>query len=191
MVGNYVIGHDIPGRLRIIIPTLGDKRDYPKIEHMFSSLKGISKVRIEPLINSMLIEYQSTIVNRNEVLEYIFLFFNQTDFNPLNNIIGPVTPTVRKDMFRSIISGLLILVAYTRRTINKRPDSLDYAVVISTAYTVLSHGKNKLRHPDVITGIVSMLSLGTKNILHVTLVTWAVNLLEIFHDIKRSRASLI
>jgi hypothetical protein len=191
MVGNYVIGHDIPGRLRIIIPALGDKRDYPEIEHMFSSLKGISKVRIEPIINSMLIEYQSDIVNRNEVLEYIFLFFNQTDFNPLNNIIGPVPPTVRKDMFRSIISGLLILVAYTRRTINKRPDSLDYAVVISTAYTVLSHGKNKLRHPDVITGIVSMLSLGTKNILHVTLVTWAVNLLEIFHDIKRSRASLI
>jgi hypothetical protein len=158
---------------------------------MFSSLKGISRVRIEPLINSMVIEYQSDIVNRNEVLEYVSLFFNQTDFNPFNNIIGPVTPTVRKDMFRSIISGLLILVAYTRRTINKRPDSLDYAVVISTAYTVLSHGKNKLRHPDVITGIVSMLSLGTKNILHVTLVTWAVNLLEIFHDIKRSRASLI
>lgn len=157
---------------------------------MFCSLKGITNVRIEPLIHSMVIEYRSEVINRNKVLEYISLFFKQTHFDPLDNIMVQVTPNIRKDIFRSLISGLLILIAYTRKSVSNRPDTLDYAVVISTAYTVLSHGKNKLRHPDVITGIASMLSLGTKNILHVTLATWAVNLLEIFHDIKRSQQLL-
>ncbi|WP_236561160.1 HMA2 domain-containing protein [Pontibacillus sp. HMF3514] len=183
----YAIIHEIPGRLRIIIPALGDKKEYHAIEYMFSSLNGIKDVKIEPIIQSMVIEYNSDVVSRKNILEYISLFFKQTDLDPLDNLMVQVKPNIRKDIFRSLISGLLILIAYTRKTIGNRPDTLDYAVVISTAYTVLSHGKNKFSHPDVITGIVSMFSLGTKNILHVSLATWAVNLLEIFHDIKRSQ----
>lgn len=158
---------------------------------MFSSFQGITKVRIEPIIHSMLIEYQSGVISRNAILRYISLFFGRINFHPPENIKNAEVPTIRRDLFRSGISGLLILVAYTRKTLNTRPDSFDYAGVISTAYTVLSHGKNNFNHPDVITGAISMLSLGSRNILHVTLLTWVVNLLEVLHDIKRSRTSFI
>jgi hypothetical protein len=190
MEAQYTIAHEIPERLRIIIPALGDKKEYPAIEHMFCSLKGIKRVKIEPVIHSMLIEYHSNQINRNVILGYISLFFKQSRFDPLDNLMARVTPNIRKDLFRSLVSGLLLIIAYTRKTVNPRPDIWDYAVVISTAFTVLTHGKNKLQHPDVITGIISMLSLGTKNILHVTMATWAVNLLEILHDITRSRKLL-
>jgi hypothetical protein len=157
---------------------------------MFSALHGVISVRIEPIIQSMVIEYQSEQINRGLVLGYVSLFFKQTHFDPLDDIMVNIRPSVRKDLYRSFLSGLFIFIAYTRRTMKSQPDPLDYAAVISTAFTVLSHGKNKFRHPDVITGIVSMLSLGAHNILHVTLVTWAVNVLEILHDLRRNQNKL-
>ncbi|WP_375537119.1 hypothetical protein [Alteribacillus sp. HJP-4] len=67
---------------------------------------------------------------------------------------------------------------------------LDYAVVISTAYTLLSHVENKFRHPDVITGILSMLSMGAGNILQVVMVTWAVNVLELLNEASKNKLVL-
>jgi hypothetical protein len=173
------------------IKSSGYKNEYPKMGKMFSLIRGITNVRIEPLIDSMIIEYNPQIIKKEQILTFVSVFLKQTDYISLRGIVSGIKPSLQKDIFRSIVSGLLLLVAYSRKKISVVPDFLDYGVVISTAYTVLSHGKNKLQHPDVITGIVSMLSLGKHNILHVTLVTWVVNLLEIFHDIKRSQASLI
>ncbi|MDQ0257285.1 hypothetical protein J2S74_004743 [Evansella vedderi] len=191
MNGNFAIMHDIPGRLRIIIPPLGDNKDYEKMEEMFASLSGVKKVRIEPIIRSMLIEYDLELMERKVLLGYISLFFEKTWCDPIDNLMGKVTPSIRKDLFRSVISGFLLLLAFTRKSVRPRPDIIDYAVVISTGYTVLSHGnqgQNKLGHPDIITGIITMLSLGTQNILQVSFVTWAVNLFEIFYDMYRTKA---
>ncbi|MBY0123767.1 HMA2 domain-containing protein [Bacillus sp. S/N-304-OC-R1] len=186
----YRIAHSIPGRLRLIIPALSDKNDYLNIEHMFSALNGIKKVRIEPIIHSMVIEYEPHSISRNVILRYISLFFRQTQFDPLDRLMVQVTPDIRKDFLRSLGAGCLILIAYLRKGISPVPDFFDYAAVISTAYTVLSHGENKMRHPDVITGIISMFSLGPQNILKVAMVTWAVNVLEIFNDMRRSQRLL-
>jgi hypothetical protein len=183
----YRIAHSIPGRLRLIIPALSDKKDYLSIEHMFSALNGIERVRIEPIIQSMVIEYEPNVVGRNVILRYISLFFRQAQFDPLDRIMAHVRPDIRKDLFRSLCTGVLIFIAYVRKGISPRPDIFDYVAVISTAYTVLSHGENKIRHPDVLTGMVSMFSLGANNILQVAIVTWAVNVLEIFTDMRRSQ----
>ncbi|MFC0524476.1 HMA2 domain-containing protein [Pontibacillus salicampi] len=191
MDATFTIIHDIPGRLRLIIPALYDKKDYEQINQMFSSIKGIEQVRIEPIIQSMVISYNQEMINKKNILRFISLFFKQTRFDPLDNIMVNFKPNQRKDFLRSLVTGILLLVAYLNKSSGSVPGMLDYAVVISTAYTVLSHGENhKLRHPDVITGIVSMLSLGVGNILHVAMVTWAVNALELLNDANKSKVLL-
>ncbi|MGR9047494.1 HMA2 domain-containing protein [Halobacillus faecis] len=190
MQATFSIVHDIPGRLRLIIPALYDKRDYDQIQDMFTSIKGIESVRIEPTIQSMTISYVKELINRKVILRFISLFFKQTRFDPLDNIMVNIAPAQRKDFLRSLVTGFLILIAYLNNKPGKVPGMLDYAVVISTAYTVLSHGENKFRHPDVITGIVSMLSIGAGNILQVAMVTWAVNVIELLNDASKSKLLL-
>ncbi|MBN8211147.1 hypothetical protein JI666_20725 [Bacillus sp. NTK071] len=190
MEATFAIAHDIPGRIRLIIPALIDKQDHEQISQLFSSIKGIEEVRIEPLIQSMVISYNTSNMNKKIILRFISLFFKQTMFDPLDDFMVTITPALRKNFLRSLVTGFLLLLAYLRKSSVATPGFLDYAVVISTAYTVLSHGQNKLRHPDVITGIVSMLSLGTGNILHVATLTWAVNIIELLNDMNKSKALL-
>ncbi|MCP3028734.1 HMA2 domain-containing protein [Halobacillus sp. A5] len=190
MQGTFSIVHDIPGRLRLIIPALYDKRDYNQIQDMFTSIRGIESVRIEPTIQSMTISYAKELINRKVILKFISLFFKQTRFDPLDNIMVNISPAQRKNFLRSLVTGFLILIAYLNNTPGKVSSMLDYAVVISTAYTVLSHGENKFRHPDVITGIFSMLSMGAGNILQVAMVTWAVNVLELLNEASKNKLVL-
>ena len=91
---------------------------------------------------------------------------------------------IRKAIIRSAVTGLLLLVALIKKRFINSIDAFDYLVVISTAHTVLSHGKDRFKHPDILTGIISLFSLGASNLLNVCIVTWAVNVLEILHDIK-------
>ncbi|MGG2092607.1 HMA2 domain-containing protein [Bacillus sp. S13(2024)] len=183
----FYILHDIPGRLRLQITALRDNTKYDEIQMMFSSLKGIQFVRIQPLIQTMLIQYDVTEVSRNHVLKYVSLFFHQTRLDPLDDIMIHVTPSVRSDVFRSLVAGALLLFAYIRKPSMKSPDALVYGAVIATGYAVLSHGNNnKLRHPDILTGVLSILSFGPSNMLQVAMVTWAVNVLELLHEMRVS-----
>lgn len=155
---------------------------------MFEAIKGIEQVRIEPIIQNMIIHYNKRELNHKHVLRYISLFFQQSHIGSKH--IMPNRDVIRKDLLRSFVSGVFLLAAFLRKNVKHRPDAFDYLVVISTSYTVLSHGENKLSHPDVITGILSMLSLGAQNILQVAMVTWIVNLIEVFNDLRRSKQLL-
>ncbi len=63
--------------------------NYEEIKTMFSSLRGIQDVRIQPIIQTMLIQYKSDEISRNHLLRCVSLFFHQQPFNPLNNLMGP------------------------------------------------------------------------------------------------------
>ncbi|SDN51446.1 HMA2 domain-containing protein [Bacillus sp. OK048] len=182
----FYILHDIPGRIRLQILALRDKTSHAEIEGMFSSLNGIRLVRIEPVINTMLVEYDDGHLSRNSLLRYISLFFQQTRFDPFDSLMVNLKPRLRSELFRSLVSGLLLFAAYMRKATVKRPDAFEYIAVIATGYTVLSHGTNKLNHPDVLTGIISLVSLGTGNMLHISTITWAINIIEILYDIYKS-----
>ncbi|ANS52383.1 hypothetical protein BM86_20355 [Bacillus thuringiensis] len=184
----FYILHDIPGRIRLHIPALRDNTKYDEIQTMFSSLRGIQFIRIQPFIQTMLIQYDITDVSRHRVLKYVSLFFHQTRLDPLDDLMIHVTPSVRGDVFRSLIAGVLLLLASIRKPSQKSPDALVYGAVIATGYAVLSHGNNnsKLRHPDILTGVLSIVSLGPSNMLHVAMITWAVNVLELLHEMRVS-----
>lgn len=178
----YKIVHAVPGRVRLSIPILEQVRDHDSIKEMFESITGIEHVRITPEINSMVIIYNSRKLDKRIILKDIGLFFSQLEDDQLPKDLD------RKQMLgaivKSIISGILILVAFLRRNGRLSPDVFDYLVVISTSYTVLSHGENRLSHPDVLTGIVSMVSLGAQNILSASLIAWFVNLIEVIIEVR-------
>lgn len=188
MRNKFYIAHDIIGRLRIIVTALQGRSDHLQIEQHFKMIKGIKNVRIEPIISSMLVEYDCKVLDRNHVLKHLTVFFELPKLSPFDNFVGNVKPTLKRDVFYSFVTGVLLLASIARKTPKTVPDLLDYIVVISTAYTVLSHGEtNKLKHPDVIAGILSMLSLGPNNIHQVSAIAWGVNLLEILIDVKKGR----
>lgn len=184
----FYILHDIPGRLRLHIPVLRENQDYEEIQSMFSSLRGIQEIRIQPITQTMLIQYTSDEISRNHLLRYVSLFFHQQPFHSLSNLMVYVRPSVRKGLFRSFIAGGLLLLAYIQKASFNQPTALVYSAVIATGYAVLSHGiNNKLRHPDILIGILSLGSLGPANVLHGAMVTWAVNVLELLHEMRDSR----
>ncbi|PGC84353.1 HMA2 domain-containing protein [Bacillus toyonensis] len=184
----FYILHDMPGRIRLHIPALRDNTKYDEIQTMFAALRGIQCIRIQPLIQTMLLQYDETEVSRNRVLKYVSLFFHQTRLDPLDDLMIHVTPNVRGDVLRSLVAGVLLLFTYIRKPVLKSPDALVYGAVIATGYAVLSHdnNNNKLRHPDILTGVLSIVSLGPSNMLHVAMITWAVNVLELLHEMRVS-----
>jgi len=149
------------------------------------SIKGIDEVRVEPIIKTVLIKYDATKRRVTDILQYLTMFFPQSNQEPSMQLFS-TREGIKKDIWRSILSGSLLLIAFLRKNIKAHPDMFDYLAVISTSYTVLSHGENKLRHPDVLTGLISIVSLGSHNILQLALATWIVNLVEVFNDIRRS-----
>jgi hypothetical protein len=167
------------------IPALRKNQDYEEIQTMFSSLRGIQDVRIQPIIQTMLIQYKSDEISRNQLLRCVSLFFRQQPYNPLNNLMVYVKPKIRGALLRSLVAGGLLLFAYIQNVSFKQPTVLAYGAVIATGYAVLSHGtNNKLRHPDILTGLLSLGSLGPANMLHGAMVTWAVNALELLHEMR-------
>lgn len=181
----YYILHDIPGRLRIHVPTLRIEQQYEKISTLFLSIKGIQQVKIQPIIQTLLIQYDQDEISRNHLLKCVSSFFRQDQAFPLNGVISHMMPNMRGSVIRSLIAGGLLLVAYLQGTSFKQPTPLAYGAVIATGYAVLSHGtQDKLRHPDILTGILSLVSLGPSNMLHGAMITWAVNVLELLHEMK-------
>ena len=179
MYPKYTIDHLLPGRIRLTIPKLSHMHNEALIKEMFEAIKGVKNIRMIPIIQSIVIEYDPDILNYQQILRYVHLFFYQMDER------SPILmkKDMRNSLIRSGISGTLLLAALLSK---KRSTMLDYMVVISTSYTVLSHGENKLSHPDVITGIISMMSLGSQNIIQASMASWIINLLEIFNDWKRN-----
>ncbi len=186
MYFRHKIIHHIPGRMRLYVPALKYTDDQESICELFQSIKGIQHVRIEPIIGAMIVDYDSSHMSSNRLTRSIGLFFHQNadDFRVLQNN----SATARKDLLKSMVTGILLLIAFIRKTKNPMPDLFDYLVVISTSFTVLTHGENKINHPDVLTGIVSMASLGSKRILQVSLLTWVVNLIEVLSEIINGTA---
>lgn len=178
----YKIVHAVPGRIRLSIPILKKTKDHESIKLMFESITGIEHVRIVPEIKAMIINYNSQELDKRIILKDIGLFFSQLEDDQLPDSFDK--KHMLGDIVKSVISGILILVAYLRRNGRLTPDLFDYLVVISTSYTVLSHGENRLSHPDVLTGIVSMVSLGAQNIMAVSLMAWFVNMIEVIVEVR-------
>lgn len=185
MASNIEVIHAIPGRIRISVPHLQYIDDHRALKAMFESLKGIEHVRIEPIIQTMVIKYKPERLEWQELLKATDFLLTQR-FQAIS--VKPAKrrrDDLKKDILRSCISGILLLFALWRKKGKTAPDILDYLTVIATSYTVLSHGENRLTHPDVLTGIISIALTGTENILRVAFVTWIVNLAEVINDIRK------
>ncbi|GMA64550.1 hypothetical protein NZD89_04300 [Alicyclobacillus fastidiosus] len=185
----FYIVHELDNRIRMMVPKITDHPDLRSVRQLIKSIHGVESLRIQPVICTLVIHYNRNIISRMDLLNKIFLILRDTQANVYSNFLGAQSSIIKQDLLRSMVSGSLLLLSYLLRRTGRRPDILDYSAVISTAYTVMNHGTNKLRHPDVITGFISILSLGTSNILKVTLLTWVVNFLEIIADMNRGNTA--
>lgn len=183
MYVKYKIVHAVPGRIRLSIPILKDMRDHTSIQDMFESISGITHVRIESPINAMIIFYNSQELDKKTILKDIGLFFSQLEDDKLPESMD--SKRMMAAIIKSVLSGILLLIAYVARNGRSGAGALDYLAVISTSYTVLSHGENRLSHPDVLTGIISMVSLGAQNIMSISFMTWFVNLIEVIVELRK------
>ena len=170
------------------MPSLRHEQDCDLIESLLSSLKGIQAIRMEPIIQTVLIQYDLEEISQKQLLQCMSFYFKQQPSRSTYPIIGQATPKIRGAVFRSFVAGVLLLFAYLQNSSFKEPTPIVYSAIIATGYAVLSHGThNKLGHPDVLTGILSLGSLGPANMLHGAMATWAVNVLELLHEMKDDR----
>lgn len=183
---SFYILHDIPGRLRLHIPVLSNYHKYEEIKTAFTPIKGVQDIRIQPIIKTMLIHYKVEEISRDQLLKCVSLYFLSQPSPPFNYVRGHTLPKIRQSLVNSIIAGGLLLLAFIQGTTFKQPTALAYGAVIATGYAVLSHGtQNKLRHPDVLTGVLSLTSLDPANMLRGAMITWAVNALELLYDMHQ------
>ncbi|MCL1948775.1 MAG: hypothetical protein FWF59_03485 [Turicibacter sp.] len=189
MGSKIVINHAISGRLRLTVPALGRIRDHAFVAQAFEAMAGIKNVRLVPLIQSLIIEYDPKHLGQNQVMQFVSIFFNPSK-KVSQSTVESVKREMRGSVIRSAVSGSLLLIAFLRNRRGGSLDLLDYAAVASAAYTALSHGENNLNHPDVLIAILSLLSLGPSNILRAAVITWAFNLIEIINDFRRQPYAL-
>lgn len=57
------------------VPALAAVAEHSAIKEMFESIRGIVQVRIEPVIQSLIIHYNNQILTSKHVLRYVSLFF--------------------------------------------------------------------------------------------------------------------
>lgn len=150
---------------------------------MFESIEGVQSIRLEPIIDALIIEYDIMIIDWRSILDASGLYFSHIQKKAEN--AQEVGNELKKDVLRSIVSGGLLLISFVRRVKKPMPDMFDYLTVIATSYTVLSHGENRLTHPDVLTGVISIALNGTENIMRIASITWIVNLIEVMIDIRK------
>lgn len=188
MKNNLQVMHDIPGRMRLIIPGLAAQKDEQAVYRKFALIRGVKNVRIEPLIESMIIEYDGAKISSEKLLHYVRIF---TAATVKNSCSTNGLKTTRKDLAHSLLSGSMLLISYIRQQNRRRkgrnaaPDLLDYLAILSSAHTVLAHGgPDRLKHPDIIGGIVSLLSLGSEHLPQVSFISWALNLVEVLSEMS-------
>ena len=77
MYFKYKVVHSLPGRVRLHIPILKQMDEYASIAELFESIKGVRRVRIEPIIQTMLIEYDPQESDKRIVIRNVGLFFDK------------------------------------------------------------------------------------------------------------------
>lgn len=180
----YEIMHSLPGRLRLLI---NRNLDLNSIGARLEQLTGVTQVRINPVIRTLLICYDPQQNDLTTILTNI-----SAQPGVLNNSPWINAGINRKDMFWSMLAGTSLLAAYSFRKkkasegdISKSGGNyLEYLAAGITGYTVLTHRDvvscgNKSLHLDTLAGLFSILSLEGNRALVGMFVTWLLNFIEI------------
>lgn len=173
----YEVVHSIPGRIRLIIQDKNNAKG--NIEAEFKKVPGIITVRYNPVIQSLLINYDHLLTNEPTIIQN------------LDKHLSPGISIRDNNLFWSLLAGGTILISYLYRKSSQKNDSsgsfLDYLAAGITAYSVLSHrdkdnGNNcgdKSLHLDDMAGLVSLFSLKTDGRSMGLFITWLLNFIEI------------
>lgn len=191
---SYEVIHSLPGRIRLAVKR---NLDLDMIGAGLEKLQGVSEVRINPVIRTVLIFYDPKLVNQEKMLSSI-----PAQPAVLNNTIWPGANIYRKDLFWSLLAGASLLAVYSSRRNNENASDvvknsnnlLEYLAAGITGYAVLSHRDvvncgNKSLHLDTLAGLFSILSLKGDRALLGMFITWFLNFIEIVFGWPRYSSS--
>lgn len=168
--------HELPGRLRLrlTVPPLDSKKMQDAvIEH-----EGIEKIQFTPVTRSLLIQFDTAHVTREEIIIRVALYLS------LENNSIPVrvnSETDREQMSDwSFYSALLIAAAFLTRAIWKTSPTAVYtrwAAGAATAWAVLDHGIDEVQedgvfHPEVLSLSYLLIAMIRGNFLPAAAFTW-------------------
>ncbi len=91
----------------------------------FKNIIILCSINIEPLIQTIIGEYDSTIISKQRICHYTSLFFRHESLDPFDPLFVNVSPGIRKAIFRSIITGVLIIGAFIKRRYTSKIDVFD------------------------------------------------------------------
>lgn len=180
----YEIIHSLPGRIRLAVKK---NLDLNMIRTGLEKLQGVSEVRINPVIRTVLVYYNTGLISQEKVLSSI-----PEQPALLKHSLWPGASVYRKDLYWSLLAGASLLAVYSLRRnsetmANPARNSyniLEYLAAGITGYAVLSHRDvvkcgNKSLHLDTLAGLFSILSLKGDRALLGIFVTWLLNFIEI------------
>lgn len=183
---------EIPGRIRVHYQDLTMTSDICRqMETTLAARPGITYVRPEPRISTLLVKYDTTVLTFDRVIQILSTFSLYDDGETLSTEYYRQERSLHRAVQRSIISGCLLAGSYAFHFLNAPSRMLDAFATVYTGYTVLSHGDRehgRLHHPDIITGFITSLTLGPSKMTEVALTSWVMNIFELREDYHRLMA---
>jgi hypothetical protein len=182
MANDYALVHSLPGRIRF----MARHRQAPSVRNLgpgLAELPGVEQVRINPVINSLLIHYDPKQTDQAAILTYM------AD-GTAGNAGGFRNKSVHgaDDMFWSVLAGGMLLLSYFGRIHcppnDYRKKYLDYLAAVAIGYSVMNHTGfrqygNRTQHLDTLAGLISMFAIKGENAFLGMFVTWLFNFIEI------------
>jgi hypothetical protein len=181
--------HEIPGRIRVCYPELSmNKRIQKQIEHNLSQTSGVNFIRVEPVISTVTVKYDTTVTRFENVFAVLNSFRYYTKNGNIEEKYSVSIQSFNRAVQRSAISGLLLGGSYLMKALNSPNTQLDLIATVFTGYTVLSHGDrnhDRIHHPDILTAFITSFALGPGKMTEAALTSWIMNVLELTQDYRR------
>jgi Heavy metal associated domain 2 len=91
---DYQIIHNVPGRIRILIPQLATDPDYvQRLQGLVESIEFVTEARINPWAQSLVVSYKIRIISSEAIQKHLFNAIEQADSSATVSSVSQEKPT--------------------------------------------------------------------------------------------------
>ena len=172
------IVHEIPGRIRLHVQKDFALKYWEKISKNIISLEEFAKVRMNNIINTVLLEYDGDLYEREEILtRFSLILVKISGLRPVRIIFEKEKKELSDVAF---YSGILLLSALLGPILTKDKNihrKLNVFASLGTAGAVIEHGYEEVKHqghfdPEALSLVYLISSVGTDKLLPAAIFTW-------------------
>jgi hypothetical protein len=170
------IVHQLPGRIRLKLNLL--PLNLAQMKKHVKSHPGIREVIVNPITNSMLLQYEPDEITQEELIIRVAVYLAlENNFSTIR-VFSDIE--VREMSNMAFMSGFFIMCAFSAKLFPpfiRIKKVLDWIAGISTAYSIVDHGHDELKErgnfdPEVLSIVYLLTAFMQGNILPAALFTW-------------------